>query len=146
MGLARQMDPTTPSQKQNYGLKIMYTNARSIVNKIQELRLYAHTNNPDIIAITESWTNSSITNQYLDIPNYTIVSRHDRNDTTNGRGGGILIYVKHPIKSYETTSSSQFNQFASIEVSLPNDVISLHVIYRSPNSSSENNKLLIDLS
>ena len=145
MGPARQRVPTTPSQKQNYGLKIMYTNARSIVNKIQELRLYAHTNNPDIIAITESWTNSSITNQYLDIPNYTIVSRHDRNDTTNGRGGGILIYVKHPIKSYETTSSSQFNQFASIEVSLPNDIISLYVIYRSPNSSSDNNKLLIEV-
>ena len=36
------------------GLKIMYTNAMSVVNKIDELKIYASLSQPDIIAITET--------------------------------------------------------------------------------------------
>ena len=95
-------------------MKVLYTNARSIVNKVDELRIFANISEPDVIALTESWTNPNITNQFLNIPNYDIVARHDRNDTRNGRGGGILIYVKKDIKSCETTSPSNINQHAYI--------------------------------
>ena len=36
----------------------MYTNARSIVSKRDELIVYAETEKPDLILITESWINS----------------------------------------------------------------------------------------
>ena len=75
-----------PCQGSIQGLSILYTNARSIVNKIQELKLIAHNSQPHIIAITESWTHPNIANSYLHIPNYYIAARHDRNDTQNGRG------------------------------------------------------------
>ena len=38
----------------------MYTNAQSIVNKIDELRSFAVDLKPDIILINESWTNKDI--------------------------------------------------------------------------------------
>ena len=124
----------------------MYSNARSIVNKVQELKLYVEDTKPDIIAITESWTHCNIPNSYLNIPNYYIAARHDRKDTLKGRGGGILIYVKDCLKSYETTNQCGFNQYASIEIVFSkNKSLSLYVIYRSPNSTRDNNEQLIDL-
>ena len=126
-------------------MKILYTNARSVVNKIQELKLYVNMVLPDVIAITEAWIHDGISNDYLQIPNYSIVSRHDRNDTTQGRGGGILIYVHTSINACECPLSSTFNQYAGIEISTCDaNSISLYVFYRSPNSSSVNNDLLAD--
>lgn len=124
----------------------MYTNARSVVNKIDELKIYASLTQPDIIAITETWTNDSVSNHFLTLPDYAIISRHDRNDTQNGRGGGILIYAKESLRAVESTAQCSFNQFSSIEISPPGgDTLSLFVIYRSPNSSSVNNDCLLDV-
>ena len=82
--------------KQNF--KILSTNARSIISKVDELKAVAIDIKPDVIAITETWTNSSITDYELNIPGYKLQSRNDRTDTAGGRGGGILLYTK--IKSY----------------------------------------------
>ena len=102
MGDPRWGTPAAPSQTPQTGLRILYTNARSLVNKVTELKLYVLDTNPDVIAITETWTHSSISDNYLSIPNYYIAAHHDRKDTQNGRGGGILIYVKKQWKSCET--------------------------------------------
>ena len=123
----------------------MYTNARSLVNKIQELKLIALNSQPDVIAITESWTHPGIPNSYLNIPNYNIASRHDRNDTHNGRGGGILIYVKDELQTAEVANQSPFNQYACIQIPIStNQILTFCVVYRSPNSTSNNNQLLIE--
>ena len=144
MGYPRPRASTAPHQATNQALKILYTNARSIVNKVQELKLYVRDVNPDVIAITETWTHCNISDNYLSIPNFYIAARHDRNDTLNGRGGGILIYVKNQWKSCETTNQSNFNQYASIKIAIQNDTINIVVIYRSPNSTRTNNDELIE--
>ena len=132
-------------QEPNKPVKILYTNARSIVNKIQELKLYVNAVLPDVIAITEAWIHDGISNDYLQIPDYSIVTRHDRNDTTQGRGGGILIYVHTSINACESPLSSAFNQYAGIEISKSDaNSINLYIFYRSPNSSTTNNDLLVD--
>lgn len=146
MGSPRERNAASPNQGESTGIRIMFTNARSIVNKIQELKLYAISASPDIIAITETWTHQNISNQYLQIPDYALVSRHDRQDTENGRGGGILIYVKSSINACETTIPSNFNQHASIDIVSPNSSpISLYVIYRSPNSNATNNDEMVEI-
>ena len=81
MGHQRERIPEAPHQAKRRSLRIVYFNARSIVNKINELRLYTLDADPDVIAITETWTHSGISNDYLDIANYHIASRHDRKDT-----------------------------------------------------------------
>ena len=124
----------------------MYTNARSIVNKMQELKALAHVSQPDIIALTETWTHDQISNAYLAIPDYYLVARCDRKDTQNGRGGGILIYARESLQSVETTHQSAFNQFVNIQVTIAhNQILSLVVVYRSPNSSASNNEALLEM-
>ena len=44
------------AQKLDLGLKCIYVNARSIINKIDYLRAELKVFDPDIIGITESWT------------------------------------------------------------------------------------------
>ena len=137
---------TSLGKGHNQGLKIIYTNARSLVNKIQELKLLSQNSKPDIIAVTKSWTHQAIPNSYLNIPNYYIANRQDRKDTQNGRGGGILIYVNEDIKTVETTCQSAFNQFASIQIPIsPINSLSFVVVYRSPNSTIDNNQFMISL-
>ena len=63
METQRERTAPPPSQSTEHKpLKIMYTNARSIVNKIQELKLLAADCSPDVIAVTESWTHCAISN------------------------------------------------------------------------------------
>ena len=45
-------------------VKLLYTNAQSVVNKMEELRVLASLKQPDIIAITETWTNGDISNEF----------------------------------------------------------------------------------
>ena len=145
MGGSWPRDAAPSCQDQDQGLKIMYTNARSIVNKIDELKSFVHTSDFDIICITEAWTNTNISNHYLSIPGFHIVSRHDRNDTQNGRGGGIIIYIKEHLKANEIASTCEFKQYAGVQIITNSCALNLFVVYRSPNSTHENNEKLLDL-
>ena len=60
---------------------------------MDELRVIVNLKNPDGIALTETWTNSEISDDYLGIDGYELIERKDREDTDRGRGGGILVYV-----------------------------------------------------
>ena len=55
-------------------LKCFYINARSLVNKINELELYIKEENLDIVAVTETWFNSSIKTE-VNIEGFTLVKR-----------------------------------------------------------------------
>ena len=68
------------------------------MNKIDELRSVAYNLKPDLILISESWTHKDISKAYLTIDGYELSGREDRIDTTDGRGGGILIYSKLGLK------------------------------------------------
>ena len=85
-------------------VKVLYTNADSIMNKLDLLQAHVCELDPDFIAITESWTHHDITEEMLKINGYDIIARSDRTDTLKGRGGGILMYSRLP-NVYEQTVS-----------------------------------------
>ena len=59
-------------------IKCMCLNARSIINKKNELNLMVYDINPDIIGITESWANNDIiTDAELGLSGY-VMFRKDR--------------------------------------------------------------------
>ena len=91
-------------------LDILYTNAQSVVNKIEELRILTAIHNPDIVIVTESWTNESVSNVYLNVNGYDIIERQDRKDTDKGRGGGIIVYVKKSLCAWREECDTIFNQ------------------------------------
>ena len=68
----------------------MYSNIQSIQSKLYELNVQAVDLNPDIILLTETWCNQSVSDATLTIPNYHLEAelRRDREDTTNGVGAG----------------------------------------------------------
>ena len=70
-------------------LSVLYFNARSIKNKLEEFHARVHLENPDIIAITESWLDDSFNAGEVFPPDY-FVFRNDRNT----HGGGVALGIK----------------------------------------------------
>ena len=120
----------------------MYTNAYSIVGKINELRVIVQDLDPDIVAITEAWTNDSITNSYLALNGFSLITRCDREDTSAGKGGGILVYVRETMNAAQIPNQNNFIQSCSIEINLSASNLPIHIIYRPPSSTVENNEKL----
>jgi hypothetical protein len=62
---------------------MLYLNAQSIVKKVDKLECSASMTKPDLILVTESWCNNSISNEFLSINGYELQAdlRKDRNDT-----------------------------------------------------------------
>ena len=58
-------------------INVLYTNAQSVVNKIEEMKAVASIYNPGIIILTETWTNETVSNEYLRINGYEIIERMD---------------------------------------------------------------------
>ena len=75
-------------------IKCVCLNARSIINKKNELNIMVDDVKPHIIGITESWANNDITDAELGLEGYVMF----RKDRIGRRGGGVLLYIK------ETTS------------------------------------------
>ncbi len=78
---------------------IFLTNARSLANKMDELRLWVATNNivknSCVLLITETWLNSSIPDTAIELAGRTLY-RHDRTtDSGKNRGGGLCIYLNN---------------------------------------------------
>ena len=125
------------------GLKIFYANMQSMVKKMDELRAMVQMEKPDIIALTETWTNSEIDDCFLWIDGYDMVERRDRQDTEGGRGGGIVVYTKG-ISAWREETDTCFNQCVTVRVKQKSRDLDVHVVYRSPNSSRDNDALLCE--
>ena len=125
-------------------ISVLYTNAQSLVNKMSEMRAIATINDPDILIVTETWTNEAISNEYLGIGGYDIIERKDRNDTNKGRGGGILIYVKKVLYSWKMDCETEFNQCGVIGIKRNGRDLRVVGVYRSPNSTKPNDDLLCE--
>jgi len=128
------------------GLKILYLNAQSILSKIPDLEATASDCLPDLILITESWCNNSICDNVLSLCNYELVSelRKDRNDTTDGRGGGLLVYkyARKELVVLPVDNPSDFNQYCNFKVLTNKSEVNVILVYRPPTCSAENrNKL-----
>ena len=61
--------------KLQHGLKCMYTNARSIMNKLISLESSVAEYNPDVIGITESWATEQDIQGLLQLEGYTCYRR-----------------------------------------------------------------------
>ena len=126
----------------------MYTNADSLINKVEELKLLIDSldNRPNIIAITEakSKTKKSLINlSEFNIDGYSIIS-NDLDSDSNSRG--IIIYIDNNIDYSIMECQTKYKEFVFIKLNL-NTKIELHlcVFYRSPSSLDDNNRLLLKL-
>ena len=72
------------------GLSVLHMNARSLLGKMDQLRLLCEPNGADIITLSETWLNKDIDDSEIELPGYSII-RRDRSERT---GGGVIIYIR----------------------------------------------------
>lgn len=73
-------------------LDVLYYNSRSILPKLDELRLICADRRPHVVSIVETWLDTSVLDSELIISNYSIV-RLDR----NRHGGGVLLHIRDDV-------------------------------------------------
>ena len=118
------------------GLKVCHLNIRSLLPKIDILRLFINKNPFDVIAVSETWLKPSVTNAEINIANYSI-ARQDRKDKT---GGGTVIYVRNglPYRS-RTDLQNNYSESCWIEI-IRRNTKSLFIssVYRPPDFEIKN--------
>lgn len=120
-------------------LKILYCNARSIINKTEELQYIItqiQTNNqnriPDLFAITEHWMNESSA-KYFSFENYSTIF----SSRSNKRGGGSAIFIHTDIE-FETLSqySDDENSITCVKIKTHTINTVVMCVYRAPNANT----------
>ena len=113
-------------------INLLHFNARSLLPKLDNLKLECIVSNPHIVCISETWLDSTITDNELTINNYNLV-RLDR----NRHGGGIAVYV-HVDFTYHAIFTGNCN-FECIVLSITINLCKLCIclLYRPPSSSFE---------
>ena len=86
-----------PKNMSEEGYGCVCLNARSIVNKKNELNIMVEDIETHIIGITESWANTDITDVELGLTGYVMFRR----DRIGRRGRGVILYVKESIQAYD---------------------------------------------
>ena len=115
-------------------LKCGLINARSVVNKLDSLKLRMMIEELDVIGITESWAHKDIDNSELHIDGYNMF-RKDR----PSRGGGVILYVKEHIPC-KLLDSKEDIESIWCEIGDIYSKCNIALYYRPPNASESYNK------
>lgn len=99
--------------RQKTGLNICHINAQSLKRKIDEFRHNFEMSGVDIICVSETWFNSSITDSIISVEGYNVY-RNDRSSL----GGGVALYVKNNLPCKVIFKSEQNEKIESIFVEL----------------------------
>jgi len=124
----------------------MYTNACSIIGKMDELRYMAQNGNFSVIGVTETWGNETINDAELHTEGYTEF-RKDRRSKLQCRGGGVVLYVKDTLRPRQSSKlkTNEFEESVWCIVEFADSPLLVGVCYRSTSSSNNNNDKLLKL-
>ena len=115
------------------GLKFIHQNIRRLRKKLNELRVFI-TQSPriHIIALTETWLNSSISDAEVSLPGFTLFRR----DRLVRKGGGVAVFVSELINAVRR-SDLEIDESVWIEIFLPKSKsILFGTFYRPPSESA----------
>ena len=130
----------------NNKLKIWYTNADSLHNKLTELNILINNSQhkPDVIAVTEakSKRTGAINIAEYSLPEYRLFTNDFEKDIR-----GIIIYIKSNLISDVVKFNDCFTEYLFIKINQINTHNSLIMgcVYRSPSSSTSNDEHLCEL-
>src|SRR6218665_848701 len=75
--------------KDRFDLTYYCTNARSVFNKLTEVKHLVQQNNLKIIGITETWPSEEMTDAELHLEHFDL----NRKDRIGRIGGGVMLYI-----------------------------------------------------
>ena len=116
----------------NRGLSVLHLNVRSLVRKLDEIKLLLNKINPDIVAICETHLHKN-NEGMCTIANYSFVNLN----RPSGRGGGLCLYIKNCYdfvvnNSFTTTTPHVESLFVNVNINQVNHLVG--EIYRIPNT------------
>ena len=125
-------------------MRILYTNADQLPNKLTELKSRVEIEKPHIIIITEV-NNKRSTNPDPVIFNLNGYQLYHHNVSSQLRG--IIIYVHQVIKdTIEITANTDFSEHKLLSVKVGNNAeLLIAAIYRSDSGTNQNNLNLLNL-
>lgn len=121
---------TLPHLNESTPLKGLMFNSRSIRNKMDEVRSLAITEHFDIIAVTETFidtTNIDLISEYQ-IDNFKLFT-HDR---VGRRGGGVALYVRKDLQPVLKDINHERVEQLCVQITAYKTKISISVVYRPP--------------
>ncbi|KAK4811106.1 hypothetical protein QYF61_016392 [Mycteria americana] len=119
-------------------LKRLYTNARSMGNKQEELEAIVRQENCDMVAITERWWDDSH-NWSAAMDGYKLFRR----DRRGRRGGGVALYIRECLDSLELDDGDDRVECLWVRIrgkANKADIV-VGVCYRPPNQDEETDEL-----
>lgn len=125
---------------QTGAIQVLYTNADSLSNKINELQAMANLDKPDLICITETLPKYYNPDLYenFNLPGYEGFHAN--------RGRGVSTYVKSGYLTELFVPQTDFTENVFVKISInSNTILLVGCIYRSPNSEESNNDALLAL-
>ena len=124
---------SVPSINRKPPLKILFFNVRSLLPKIDNLRILISVFSPDIVCLVETWLDADISDSEIAIQGYSI-TRLDR----NRHGGGVLFYINNlftyslVFKGSDSFECIVLSMFCNNRQHSPDLTVAL--VYRPPNS------------
>ena len=114
-------------------MKIIHMNIRSLICHLDELRCFVTSTRPDILGLTETWLDSSVSDDEICIPGYHLF-RQDR----NRHGGGVACYIVDHLNSIIESSCTASSGLESLWISISSkkfpSKLSFGCLYRPPHS------------
>ena len=126
-------------------LRVFYTNADSLKNKVKELETRALLDKPEIIIVTEALPKfmlGKLQECELKMLGYSLITNFEDNQCKRG----IAVYYNHEISVNINELRTEFNEALKLDISnIENDILEVLVVYRSPHSSDDNNKAMLEM-
>ncbi len=121
-------------------LSVLYTNARSLIPKRDELLAYIDVEKPDVIAITETWATSDHLMIKFSIPGYESFQKN----RLHKKGGGVICFVKsnYPAVIISKQNSEKYDTSYTEVATSRHNKLSIGTVYRPPKQQAADDTAL----
>nr|VZH94046.1 unnamed protein product [Spirometra erinaceieuropaei] len=123
-------------------LKCLYSNAQSLLSKLDELKIYVDQTLPDVISITETWLSASVDDREVALSGYHLF----RKDRLGRQGGGVLVYVNYGLFASEKEGQlARTTETIWLTVKTPgSQPLEILTVYRPPRNDPQSDSSLLE--
>jgi exonuclease III len=98
---------------------------------MDQLKVWVHSSNPDVLVSTETWFRKSVLNTDVNLSGYKLFWQ-DR----SSKGGGVAIFTKDHLQCSVVSTKSGLKQFdlRVLSIKLSSSLLSMAGCYRPPSA------------
>ena len=115
-----------------HGIHCAHINVNGLLHKMDEISLLLRETKIDILAITETHLHGNISDNEIDIEEYSIIRKDRLNQ--NNHWGGVLFYYREHLEIHQSTISDEFRmEDLWLEIIIKSQRLLVGCVYRPPN-------------